>query len=122
MKSETAARYLKVILKLEKQQGTVRSLKIAEEMHVTRPTVCVTLRELMLDGYITMQDSHEITLTESGRSIALHAMERYQFFHNLLLGMGVTPQIAERDAGEMGSVISEESYQAMRSCKELGQS
>lgn len=114
MQKKTAEKYLKTILRLEEQRGTVRSSLIAEEMLVTRPTVCVTLRELSLSGYILMHESHEITLTEHGREVAQAVTERYRFFRELLLGMGLPQDIAEQDACAMENALSEESYEAFR--------
>ncbi len=114
MKSETAAKYLKAILQLKEQNGEVRSAMLATEMNVKRPTVCVALQQLQNDGYIQFEADHEICLTESGEEIARKVMERYRYFCELFLHLGITPQIAEKDACILEFALSDETFSAFQ--------
>ena len=105
MKSETAAKYLKAILQLKEQNG---------EVHVKRPTVCVALQQLQNDGYIQFEADHENCLTESGEEIARKVMERYRYFCELFLHLGITPQIAEKDACILEFALSDETFSAFQ--------
>ena len=66
LRKETAEKYLKVILSLTQGEKRVRACHIAEKMQVSRPTVCVTLRELEEAGYIRYADDRVVVLTECG--------------------------------------------------------
>lgn len=45
-KSSSAEDYLKCILVLQKKNDSVRSIDIAEEMGVTKPSVCNAMKKL----------------------------------------------------------------------------
>jgi Mn-dependent DtxR family transcriptional regulator len=115
MKSETAAKYLKVILRLREQNGEVKSAMVASEMYVTRPTVCVALQHLQKDGLIRFDETHEIQLTETGERIARKVTERYEFFLEFFTKLGLPERIAEKDACAMEFTLSDESYALLRS-------
>jgi len=48
--------YLKAILQLKKNTGTVRSIDIAEHMALSRPSVSRAMSELQKDGFIQMNE------------------------------------------------------------------
>ena len=115
MKQETAEHYLRVILQLKKRYGAVRAVQIADELHVSRPTVCVALKELKRCGYAYDYDDHEIRLTQYGEQIASAITERCSFMQMLLTVLGVDPEVAEKDANLLGHDMSDVSYDALRS-------
>ena len=49
---KTVEDYLKAVYLLQKQNGSVRGADIAEELHVSRPTVSVSLKELEKEGLL----------------------------------------------------------------------
>ena len=62
----TTEDYLKTIYLLGRGTSGVRGVTIAEELGVSRPTVCIIVRRLEEDGYVTKNAEHEIFLTEQG--------------------------------------------------------
>jgi DNA-binding transcriptional ArsR family regulator len=48
----------------------IRSMDVAEQLHVTKPSVTYTTKRLRENGYITMDRDGLITLTDSGMEIA----------------------------------------------------
>ena len=48
---KTVEDYLKAVYLLQKQNGSVRGADIAAELHVSRPTVSISLKELEKEGY-----------------------------------------------------------------------
>ena len=114
MKQDTAEQYLKAILRLKKRCGAVRAVQIAEELNVSRPTVCVALKELKRCGYVFDYGDHEIRLTREGEAIAVAVTERCSFMQQFLTELGVDPVVAAKDANLLGHVISETSYGALR--------
>lgn len=50
---KTVEDYLKAVYLLQKQNGSVRGADIAAELHVSRPTVSVSLKELEKEGYLS---------------------------------------------------------------------
>lgn len=105
--------YLKVIYILSKKKE-VHGSDIAGELKVSRPTVSVALKALAEEGYVFVDDTHEIHLTERGRRIAEDTYERHNTFCRLLTGLGVDEKTAAADACEMEHAVSRESYEALK--------
>ena len=68
--------YLKTIYTLSKRKA-VHGSDIAGELGVSRPTVSVALKDLAEEGYIFVDDAHEVHLTEKGKRIAEDTYERH---------------------------------------------
>ena len=105
--------YLKTIYILS-QNKDVHGADIARAIGVSRPTVCVSLKALEEEGYILMDDAHEVHLTEKGMRIAEETYERHNTFCQLLTELGVDEKTASSDACEMEHAVSNESYQALK--------
>ena len=105
--------YLKTIYILSKKKK-VHGADIAGELKVSRPTVSVALKALAEEGYIFVNDTHEVHLTERGLRIAEETYERHNTFRKLLTGLGVDEKTAAKDACQMEHVVSRESYEALK--------
>ena len=86
--------YLEAILMLQNRKGIVRSIDIAEELSVTKPSVSVAMKKLRTNGYIEMDEYGFISLKETGREIAERMYERHTYLTKWLTTMGVDPDIA----------------------------
>jgi Mn-dependent DtxR family transcriptional regulator len=111
---ESAENYLETILVLSKKIPNVRSIDIVNEMHFSKPSVSVAMRNLRADGYILVNEDGYITLTDSGREIAEMIYERHRLLKNLLMSIGVDEAIAAEDACRIEHVISKESFEALK--------
>ena len=111
---KTIEDYLKTIYIILQKKGSVCGADIAAELNLSRPTVSVSLRGFEQEGYITMNSSREILLTEKGKIIALEIFERYQTFYKLLLKLGVDSKIAKQDACQLEHALSRDSYSALK--------
>lgn len=102
--------YLETILQLEKK-GKVRSVDIARELNVSKPSVNKAMNVLKDMKYITQEDYGDVRLTEEGRRLAESVLERHYtlttFFTEIL---GVDKDTGEEDACKVEHVISEETY------------
>ena len=96
------------------RKGIVRSIDIAEELSVTKPSVSVAMKKLRTNGYIEMDEYGFISLKETGREIAERMYERHTLISKWLISMGVDPQVAVDDACEIEHVISVETFEAMK--------
>lgn len=105
--------YLKTIYILSKGKE-VHGAGIAERLGVSRPTVSVALKALAAEGYIFVDETHEVHLTERGHRIAEETYERHNTFRQLLTGLGVNEKTAAKDACEMEHAVSRESYEALK--------
>ena len=111
---ESLEDYLETILMLQKSRGQVRSIDIANEMNFTKPSVSVAMKNLREKGYITMDSTGYITLTEVGRQRAEDVLERHTLLADLLMRIGVSKETALADACKVAHDLSEESFEAIK--------
>ena len=111
---ESAENYLETILILQKRNGHVRSIDIANELDFTKPSISVAMKNLRQSGLIEIDGNGYISLLEDGRKIAETIYERHTILTNWLIGMGVPSEIADEDACKIEHVISEESFLAIK--------
>ena len=110
--------YLEMILMLRENRGYARSIDIAAELGVTKPSVSYATKRLRENGYITMDPDGLISLTDSGYEIARHMYDRHRMLTAFLTSLGVPEETAREDACKMEHDISEESFAAI--CKSVG--
>ena len=111
---ESGEMYLETILILSRKNGTVRSIDISEYMSYSKPSVSRAMGLLRSDGYITVDGSGYITLTENGRKIAEKIYERHNVLAEALKMLGVSEPAATADACKIEHDISDESFEAIK--------
>lgn len=111
---ESAEMYLETILVLSHRLSDVRSIDIAVELDYKKPSVSVAMKNLRENGYIEMDNSGYITLTEKGKTIAETIYERHTFLSNWLIRLGVDKTTAVEDACRIEHVISPASFSALK--------
>lgn len=110
---ESAEDYLEVMLILRERHGYIRSVDIAEELGVKRPSVSYATKRLRENGYITMDEDNFISLTETGLAVATRTYDRHKTLTDFLASLGVDRTIAQEDACKLEHDLSEDSYQAI---------
>ena len=105
--------YLEAMLMMKIQHGYIRSIDIANELGVTKPSVSYATKRLRENGYITMDKDGLITLTDKGLQIAKSMYERHQVISEFLMSLGVDPEVALEDACKIEHDISEETFRAL---------
>lgn len=103
---ESAEDYLETILMLSRKLPAVRSIDIATEMHFSRPSVSVAMKNFRENGYITVDPDGHIKLTASGLEIAERTYERHKLLSALLVSIGVDEETAREDACKIEHDIS----------------
>ena len=58
--------YLEAMLMMKEKYGYIRSIDVADYLGVTKPSVSYATKRLRENGYISMDKSGLITLTEKG--------------------------------------------------------
>ena len=111
---ESGEMYLETILVLSGEKPAVRSIDIGEYMGFSKPSVSRAVGKLKADGYITVDKSGYITLTESGRAVAERIYDRHTTLEKIFMSMGVDQQIAEDDACKLEHYLSDTTYEAMK--------
>lgn len=111
---ESAENYLETILMIRERKQIVRSIDIVRELNFSKPSVSVAMKNLKEAGYITMDETGRIYLTEQGEALATKIYDRHVKVSDWLTSIGVPRNIAEADACKMEHVISEETFEAFK--------
>lgn len=107
---ESAENYLEQILIINNKKGYCRSIDICNEMGFSKPSVSVYMKNLREDGYISVDDSGNITLTEKGKEIADKIYDRHNVIAGFLMQLGTSEETAYKDSCKIEHDISEESF------------
>ncbi|URA10873.1 metal-dependent transcriptional regulator [Thermospira aquatica] len=100
--------YIEAIYILSRETGYTRVKGIAEKLHVSRPSVIQALKHLSENGFITQERYGYIHLTETGKQTATQVLKRHQTLTQFLITLGVSPEVAEKDACRIEHVVSQE--------------
>lgn len=112
---ESGENYLETILMLKEKNGTVRSIDIAREMNFSKPSVSRAMSILREDGFITMEQSGEIELTEKGKAKAHDVYGRHQLLTSFIERVtGVDEVMAEKNACRMEHILDQEVVDGIR--------
>ena len=111
---ESGEMYLETIHVLYKKNGRVRSIDVSEHMGYSKPSVSRAVGLLKKGGYILVDKEGCITLTDSGLNVAEKIYERHTILTNLLIRLGVRPEIASEDACKLEHAISDNSFEAIK--------
>ncbi len=106
--------YLETMLIMRERHGYIRSIDIAAELGVTKPSVSYATKRLRENGYITMDRDGLITLTDKGLAIAERVYDRHKTLVAFLMKLGVDEETAARDACKIEHDISDTSFAAIR--------
>ncbi len=112
--NESVENYLETILILSRQLPVVRSVDIANELGFKKSSISIAMKNLRENDYITVTDAGFIYLTDAGKEIANMIYERHEFLSKWLTKIGVSPEIAAKDACKIEHVISKESFEAIK--------
>ena len=101
---ESGEMYLETILILAGQRPVVRAVHVGDYMGYSKPSVSRAMGLLREKGYIKVDATGAITLTQAGREIAERIYERHTVLTALLVSIGVDavqddirPQVAGQD-------------------------
>lgn len=110
---KSAEDYLEAMLMMKELHGYIRSIDLAEHLGVTKPSVSYATKRLRENGYITMDHSGFITLTESGMEIADRIYTRHKVLTEFFTLLGVDPETAREDACKVEHDLSEKTFQLL---------
>ena len=111
---ESGEMYLETILILSQRLPHVRSLDVAEHMGFSKPSVSRAVGLLKSAGYLLMDPTGYLTLTDSGRAVAEKIYERHNTLTRFLLGIGVDEKTALEDACKLEHYMSDATFQRIK--------
>ena len=104
--------YVELISELIIEVGEARQVDMAARLGVSQPTVAKMLNRLASVVLIEMIPWRGVFLTTEGERLAQESRERHQIVENFLLMLGISPEIARRDAEGMEHHVSKETLEA----------
>jgi len=110
---KSAEDYLESMIILKEKNGYIRSIDIAGFLGVTKPSVSNAMKRLREEGYIEMNRSGFITVTEKGMEIADKIYTRHKKLTGFFVSLGVNPETAEDDACKIEHDLSDETFEAI---------
>lgn len=113
MERKTAEEYLKSILKLQIIKGYAKSVDVAKELGITRPSVSNAMKALREDDMIMFDEKGHIVFTDTGKTIAEKAYQKHIILTKALLEIGVEKSDAANEARMIERVISEDTYKCL---------
>ncbi len=111
---ESGEMYLETILILSRENPYVRSVDISEHMGYSKPSVSRAVSLLKAGDYITVDADGHIHLTPIGQEVAQKILSRHSLLTDLLTHLGVSPENAAADACKMEHIISDETFEAIK--------
>ena len=110
---ESSEDYLEAMLMMQEKHGFIRSIDIAAELGVTKPSVSYATKRLRENGYITMDKDGLITLTPAGMEIASRVYDRHKTLTHFYMHLGVDEKTAREDACKVEHDLSQVTYEAI---------
>ncbi|MDR1863073.1 MAG: metal-dependent transcriptional regulator [Treponema sp.] len=106
--------YLEMVSFLS-DEGEVRVTDIASRLGVSKPSVLTALRTLEEQGLLEHERYKTVTLTKKGGLLAADIRDRHHFLTAFLRDiLGVSAEIAEKDACKMEHLLSGETLKKIR--------
>lgn len=101
--------YLEVIYMMSVEGQPVIGARLAESLHVSRPTVTMTLKRMVRDGFIKLNEHKEITLTTKGQAIAEYLQRRHRIVERWLTDvLGLDWAKSDAEAHRLEHAMSDE--------------
>ena len=111
--NQSAEDYLESILMIRERNGNARSIDVAYELGVTKPSVSVAMKKLREQGLITFDDSGYISFTDRGAKIARMVYDKHKLLTKVLRMIGVDEETAAKEACLIEHAISDHTYQCI---------
>ncbi|MGO3886005.1 MAG: metal-dependent transcriptional regulator, partial [Mycetocola sp.] len=106
--------YLARIWKAEEWGDTATTAALASSIGVTASTVSATLKKLARDGHIIYEPYGAITLSDSGRSIAVQVVRRHRILEAYLVNaLGLSWDEVHHEADALEHSVSERVLERM---------
>lgn len=110
---ESGEMYLETIYILSKKSN-VRSIDVGDYMGYSKPSVSRAVGILKKGGFLEMDSSGYLSLTDAGLEIASKIYERHTKLTEFLVRLGVDEKTAAEDACKMEHNISDETFEAIK--------
>jgi len=112
--NQSAEDYLECIMMLQERLGNVRSIDVASELGVTKPSVSVAMKKLREQEMILFEENGFILFTDEGRKLAKKVYDKHKILTKALIAIGVKEKTAAQEACLIEHVISDSTYKCIK--------
>ena len=106
--------YVELIDDLLAAEGEARPTDIARRLGVSHATAIKAIARLKREGLAHSRPYRGVFLTEKGHALAASCRARHRLVVDVLLALGVPPDVAEHDAEGIEHHVSEAALDAFR--------
>ncbi len=111
--------YLEIIYMMAAEGQPVIGARLAEALHVSRPTVTTTLKRMVREGLVAISEHKEIQTTAKGQAIAEHLQHRHRIVERWLTDvLGMEWAKSDAEAHHLEHAMSDEVVELLN--KHLG--
>ncbi len=119
MTTPTIESYLEIIFMMAVEGQAVIGARLAEALHVSRPTVTTTLQRMVCEGLVKLNARKEIAMTPKGQAIAERLQRRHRVVERWLTDtLGLAWAQSDAEAHRLEHAMSEEVFELLN--KHLG--
>jgi DtxR family manganese transport transcriptional regulator len=112
---ETAEDYVEAIAEISREKQVCRISNLAKYFGVSHVTVHRIITRLQGEGLVDTQPYRPVVLTRLGEEIAERSQKRHELVYKFLVAIGVSTEMAIRDAEGIEHHVSPETLQKMES-------
>ena len=105
--------YLEQIHQLIEAKGYARAVDIAANLNVSPASVSAMIQRMDAEGFVIYEKYRGIILTEKGREIARHIIERHEVLTRLLRRVGIDEATIYNDVEGMEHHISSQTLDVL---------
>ncbi len=113
-KTETAEDYVEAVHDIMEANGECRVADLAKHFGVSHVTVSRIVRRLQNELLMETEPYRPVTLTSTGKKLALQAKKRHEVVFQFLLTLGVDEKTAEIDSEGIEHHVSAKTLAAMK--------
>ena len=107
--------YLETIYSLKKSNRDVRAIDVAKALKFSKPSVSRGLSLLREKNYISVTETGNIFLTDSGETKAKAVYDRHMVMTAFFIKIGAARELAEENACRIEHVICDELFEIIKS-------
>lgn len=111
--NQSAEDYLEAILIIRERNGNARSIDVAHELNVSKPSVSVAMKKLKEKGMIEIDESGLITFSKEGEMTARKVYDKHKLLTKVLVMIGLKESEAAEEACLIEHVISDKTYKCI---------
>lgn len=106
--------YLEAIFELGEEGQRILQARIGERLGLAPATVSEGVKRLVAEGYVTVDGSRQISLTDVGRSVAEALVRRHRLAERMLVDiLGIPWRLCHQQAEDWEKVMTPEVEQAI---------